>query len=109
MLKNAVQWIEKQRQKHLTIPIIYNGKNVNATIGKTLFRAENEYGITVRTESKDFIVSVDELKNPPERGDTIIYDNHHYEVLAPNGERPWRWCGSDHLTFRIHTKEIGGI
>lgn len=109
MLQQAAQWIESQRQKHLAIPIIYNGYSVNASIGKTLFRAEDEYGITICTESKDFLISVNELKNHPERGDTIYYDNHRYEVLAPNGERHWRWCGSDHLTYRIHTKEIGGI
>ncbi len=109
MLQQAAQWIEQQRQTHLAIPIIYNGYSINATIGKTLFRAENEYGVTIRVESKDFLISVNDLENPPEKGDTIIYDNHRYEVLAPNGERHWRWCGSEHLTYRIHTKMIGEI
>ena len=45
----------------------------------------------------------------PERGDTIIFNNCRYEVLAPNGEPVWRWSGAYHSTRRIHTKEIGAV
>ncbi len=112
MLRNAVKWLDEQRQLHLTEPIIYNCKNgdileVNATLGKTIFRAENEYGEVIRVTSVDFLISETELDITPQKGDTIIYNSYKYEVLAPNGESHWRWCSSAHLTRRIHTKEMG--
>lgn len=113
ILEQASEWLEQQRQMNLTVPIVYvrkDGaeKNVNATVGKTLFRSENEYGVTIRTESRDFLIAGSDLPDDPVRGDRIVYDGRRYEVLAPNGEPVWRWCGTYHWTRRVHTKEIGG-
>jgi hypothetical protein len=114
MLENAAQWLDGQRRQHLSLPVIYRRRDgsevgVAATLGKTLFRAENEYGVTIRVESRDFIVSAADLPSDPERGDRIIYAERLYEVLAPNGEPCWRWSGANHAMRRIHTKEIGAI
>ena len=114
MLENAAQWLNEKREECLSVPVIYlfkDGKTleVTATIGKTLFRAENEYGVTVRTESRDFLISAEQLLNDPQRGDRIIYNGIRYEVLAPNGEPAWRWSGRDNQLRRIHTKETGGV
>ncbi len=113
MLEQASAWLEAQRMKELSVPAVYVRKDgtqtqVNATPGRTLFRAENQYGVTVRTESRDFLVAASELPDEPERGDAIVYAGNRYEVLAPNGEPVWRWSGSYRWTRRIHTKEIGG-
>ena len=88
LLENAAEWLESQRIRELSVPIVYlrrDGETLNipATLGRTLFRAENEYGVTIRTETR-------------------------YEVLAPNGEPVWRWSGTGRILRRIHTKEIGG-
>ncbi len=114
MIEQASAWLEAQRLKGLAVPAIYERKSggtipVNVTLGKTLFRAENEYGVTIRTEVRDFLIAASELSNDPERGDAIVYDGVRYEVLAPNGEPVWRWSGTYHWTRRIHTKEIGGV
>lgn len=113
MLGNAAQWLNEKREEFLSVPVAYlfrDGKTLDltATIGRTLFRAENEYGVTIRTESRDFLISVEQLPDTPQRGDRIIYAGHCYEVLAPNGEPEWRWSGTGQLVRRIHTKEIGG-
>jgi len=113
MLERAAEWLEARRLKSLSVPIVYVRKDgwtlqLDATPGRTLFRAENEYGTTIRTESRDFLVAGSGLPDNPERGDKILHAGRLYEVLAPNGEPVWRWCGSYHRTRRIHTKEIGG-
>ncbi len=113
LLEQASAWLEAQRLKGLAVPAVYERRGggripVNVTLGRTLFRAENEYGVTVRTECRDFLIAASELADDPERGDAILYDGVRYEVLAPNGEPVWRWSGTYHWTRRIHTKEIGG-
>ena len=112
MLEQASEWLEFQRRQNLAVPIVYVRKSgevlrIKASVGRTLFRAENEYGVTIRAESRDFLVAGSDLPNDPVRGDNILYEGHRYEVLAPNGEPVWRWCGTSRLTRRIHTKEIG--
>ena len=112
MLENAAAWLEKNRDRHLAVPVRYFRKGggemtLPAALGRTLFRAEDEYGVTVRTESRDFLIAVSELGGEPERGDRIEYNGRSYEVLAPNGEPCWRWSGTTHATYRIHTKETG--
>ena len=113
MLEQASAWLEAQRMKGLVVSAVYERRGggkipVHVTLGRTLFRAENEYGVTVRTESRDFLIAASELAGDPERGDAILYDGVRYEVLAPNGEPVWRWSGTYRWMRRIHTKEIGG-
>jgi hypothetical protein len=114
MLQQGEQWLENQRKKYLSAPVVYVFKdgtelNLEATIGRTVFRAENEYGATVRTESRDFFIAATDLESDPERGDAVFYDDHRFEVLAPNNEPVWRWTGSGRLTRRIHTKDVGEV
>ena len=114
LLEDAAAWLNSQREECLSVPIEYrfrSGGSVElmATVGRTLFRAENEYGVTVRVESRDFLVSAEDLPGEPQSGDRIVHAGRVYEVLAPNGEPVWRWSGPQHVTRRIHTKEIGGI
>ncbi len=80
---------------------------VPATLGKTHFEVETEYGTTAHVFSRDFLISAKDLSKDPKKGDKIFYDGVEYEVLAPQNENVWRWSGTSHLTRRIHTKEIG--
>ena len=110
LLGFAAKWLSDQCEECLSVPVKYIPRNgtplsVNATLGRTLFRTENEYGTTVRIESRDFLIRA--LPIEPQRGDHIVYAGREYEVLAPNSEPVWRWSGSQHITRRIHTKEIG--
>lgn len=114
LLEDAAAWLNDRREERLSVPIEYrsvDGSTVEltATVGRTLFRAETEYGSTIRVESRDFLVSAENLPGEPQSGDRIVHAGRVYEVLAPNGEPVWRWSGPQHVTRRIHTKEIGGI
>ena len=113
LLENAAEWLESQRIRELSVSIVYQRRggetlNIPATLGRTLFRAENEYGVTIRTETRDFLIAAENLPDDPERGDVILHAGLRYEVLAPNGEPVWRWSGTGRILRRIHTKEIGG-
>ena len=114
ILERASEWLEFQRLNNLSVLAVYIRRGgekiqINTTLGKTLFRAENQYGETIRIESRDFLVSAKELTSDPERGDSILYNGKRYEVLAPNNEPVWRWSGPNQHTRRIHTKEMGVI
>ncbi len=114
MLEQASEWLEFQRQRNLAVPVVYLRRNgdkieVKASLGKTLFRAEDQYGTVIRIESKDFLIAGSGLAHDPERGDKIVHEGRQYEVLAPNGEPVWRWCGTYHWTRRVHTKDMGVV
>jgi hypothetical protein len=111
ILDSAQDWLDKTREAHLAVEVEYRPnegqwKKIKATCGKTTFKYTNEYGIGVRTSSRDFIVSVKEYPNEPQKGDIILYKDIFYEVLAPNNEPVWKWVGRNFTTRRIHTKEI---
>ena len=112
LLQAAAEWLDEQRTAYLSVPVEYIPRNgtsltVNAPLGRTLFRAENEYGTTIRIASRDFLISASQLAFEPQRSDRIICDGKEYEVLAPNSEPVWRWADPSRITCRIHTKEIG--
>ena len=116
LLGNAMRWLEAQRRKYLTVPVIYRRGDLSvelpATIGKTVFKVSGDYGRFQYIESRDYLVStVDLLLNGettlPEKGDEIIESGQIYEVLAPNSEPEWRYSDSSRQCLRIHTKHTG--
>lgn len=116
ILKNAMSWLESQRKKHLTSSVFYKRKSdfvaVPATIGKTIFRIEDDYGRIVHYESRDYLISSSDLLIngiiiTPEKGDEIIDDGFIYEVMAPANEPEWRYSDTYQNTLRIHTKLTG--
>lgn len=79
-------------------------------LGSTLFRADNNRGVTIRTEQRDFIVRTSDFVDnfEPQPGDEIIFDGKLYMVSAPNDEVCWRWHSRlDHSQLRIHAKYAG--
>ena len=83
---------------------------IRAKLGKTLFKAEDNYGVTIRMEQRDFIVRGEDLGVTPEVGDEIQYDRRRYLVTAPNNEPCWRWhTRQSHSQLRIHAKDNGEI
>lgn len=115
MLGNAIAWLERQRHTFLTTEVIYSRGDESvtllATVGKTLFRGEDQYGRLMYTHSRDYLLRATDLvfgesQVIPELGDRITDGESTYEVLAPNGEPHWRWSDPHQGTIRIHTKEI---
>ena len=82
---------------------------VRAVPGSTVFRQRNEYGMWIRTETRDFIVTKSQLPKDPVKGDVIMWNGGEYEVLAPNDEPVWRWSDPLETAYRIHTKHTGGF
>ena len=114
MLRLGEQWLKEQRKKYLSDMVEYHRVDgdvfaIPATIGRTMFKAENDYGITVIIHSVDFIVAYEDINFYPEKGDEIVSDGKRYEVLAPNDEPVWRWSGTAGESIRIHTKQIGEV
>ncbi len=116
MLKNGMSWLESQRKNHFSSPVIYRrGEDfteLSATIGKTIFKVEDEYGRVVHYESRDYLISNADLiiggeNILPEVDDEIIENGHIYEVMAPANEPEWRYSDTHRQTLRIHTKHTG--
>ena len=78
MMRAAEKWLKSQHSQFLSETVLYRHFGEDGTVeteiqavrGRTLFRAENEYGVTVRVTSADFIVSA--LEFEPLKGDEII-------------------------------------
>lgn len=82
-------------------------KKVNAVIGKSFFKVDDVNGISTHTRSIDFIIDALELGQEPVKGDAILRNGILYEVYEPNNEPCWRYSGSNHTTYRIHTHSLG--
>lgn len=114
MMRQAEQWLKEQRRSFLAEEVQYvrlSGESfvIPATRGRTVFRADNEYGTSVIVRSVDFIIAYEDMNFYPEKGDEIHVDGERYEVLAPNNEPVWRWSGFDNSSLRIHCKLIGEV
>lgn len=91
--------------------------NLKATFGQSEFEIQEADGVRIVTSDRDFIVRADDLYFfgsliTPARGDriTILEDGHAteqvFEVLAPVGLQPYRWCDSAGTLIRIHTQRV---
>lgn len=84
--------------------------NIPAKLGKTLFRTDTSYGMTIRQDRRDFIVREVDIRTigEPKKGDEIVYDGRTYMVAAPNDEPCWKWhTRTTHTQLRIHTQYAG--
>lgn len=116
LLEQASQWLDDQRRLFLSRLVTYSRggvvQEVLATVGKTEFEVADDYGIVQQWQSRDFLVSAEDMVafGLPERGDritdTVDGRSFVYEVLAPAGRTPWRWSDGYRRTLRIHTKEV---
>lgn len=115
LFTEGLDFMESVRLQYMTDPALYRRGSdelkINATPAVTTFRTEDEYGITTRTQSYDFIVAASELLSlgEPERGDKIIFQNSIYEVLSPRDEPCFRWSDTGGKVLRIHTKRIEAV
>lgn len=119
LLETSSAWLEDQRTRHLSRTVTYRrddqSAEVVATIGKTVFRVDDQYGAQIRSESRDYLILTADLvldASPtlPQRGDQVretVGDTVFvYEVLAPGDEPCFRFSDPYRKTLRIHTKQI---
>ena len=117
MLEEASRWLADMREKHLAIRVHYvtcDGKvySVKATVGRSEYMAPNEDGLIIKSHFRDFLITQLVLPRTPVFGDSIVWNDRIYEVLAPNGRDVWRWSDLFRTTKRIHTKyfkDAGGL
>lgn len=120
VLADGMAWLEDKRQQHLTGTVVFrrgaDQVSLSATIGRTVFRVDKGYGLSERTEARDFIVRTEDLVLnatlvTPKAGDQVlepVSDKYHiYELMAPEGEPCWRYSDPYRLAIRMHTKLVG--
>jgi hypothetical protein len=109
----AEKYIAEMREKYCSVKIdyisqggntVFNG--ISATLGRTLFKSNNDYGVDIISHGRDFIIKANAISTTPSLGDIILCNGKRYEVLAPNDEPVWRYSGSSNESLRIHTKEV---
>lgn len=105
LLEKASTFLANQRQKFLTIDLLYNGDLIQATTGKTVFNVATSFGV-IRIESTDFLINVSALAEPPKKSDKIEYLDDTFEVLAPDNEPIYRYTDSFKTSYRVHTKKV---
>ena len=112
LMEEASAWLADMCGEHLASRVLWRpsggaGREVPAVFARTVFRAEDGYGLTTETESRDFIVRTADMPEEPRRGDRFVWKGRAYEVLAPAGQPVWLWCDGFMNARRIHTKETG--
>ena len=119
LLRQGGQWLEQMRRAHCSSPVTYRRPGgtggpveveLPATLGRTEYEVEDEYGVRIAAHSTDFLVSAEDFTptfGTPEAGDQVIADGTVYEVMSLAGQGHWRWSDPTRRTLRIHAKETG--
>lgn len=115
MLKTGMEWLDEQRQAHMSQAVDYShgGETISilATAARSTFEQRDEDGGLLRDlATKDWIVStadmvIDSLAFEPTPGDLITLNRQVYEVSGVGGEPCWRWSDEYRVMMRIHTHE----
>jgi len=117
LLDQGAAWLDGKRKSHMSRTVTYargaTSFSVQATIGRTLFERSDAEGIQTTWESRDYLISAEDIREElfasPAAGDTIteIDDagTFTYEVMAPPGEKVWKYSDSYRRCMRIHTKQ----
>lgn len=114
MLAAGASWLADQLAASASVVCTYergtDASAVTATIGRSVFEAAGQSGVTERWESRDFIVRVSALPyGEPVRGDVITETiggvEMLYEVAAPRGVPLFHYADAFQHSVRIHTKQ----
>lgn len=117
LIASGGRWFDQVRKEHLSLEAHYypSGSTTpficRATPAIGRWEKLDGSGQVVRMETRDFIISRDEMPNDPKRGDTIVVIDSQarttYRVLIPDGaQQAWRWCDRASTVRRIHTTEV---
>jgi len=116
MLESGMTWLRGKRKAFMGHVVTYVAGDdeieLTATIGRTLYRATDEFGVEIKMAVRDYLITADDLivgslYVVPEPGHKIEDGEYTYEVMNPGpGEPCWRYTDAYRGTLRIHTKEI---
>ena len=114
MLSDGAAWMADQLAASASITVAYrrgaNSSAIAATIGKSMFEASGQNGVTEQWESRDYIVKTADMPyGEPIRGDLIVEDiggvSVLYEVTAPRGVALFHFGDAFQNLVRVHTKQ----
>lgn len=118
LLQQGSDWLADQLKAHAGRTVTYrrgaDAVAVTATIGRTEFEVDDEFGVLRKFESRDFLIPAAELVLNgqtvlPERGDEIDETQesvaYTYEVMPPGKAPAFRYSDPYRRTLRIHTKQ----
>jgi len=119
LLQQGSDWLQQMRNTHASQPVTYSRGaeevTLNATIGKTTYEVDDEYGVRVQAEVIDFLIMADDMvlggeKLLPEPGDKISVtrgvDIVVFEVMSLAGQGHYRFSDSYGQTLRVHTRQV---
>jgi hypothetical protein len=117
MLETGMEWLTSKNRAHRYRTVIYSRggqtASVRAVVGRTLFQTQTENGLFIETESRDYLIEVDDLVDfgEPEAHDqiedTLNGVAQTFEVMAPGAEPVFRYANAYRKVFRVHTKHVG--
>jgi len=120
LLQQGSEFLEDQRHKHMMRPVTYlrggESAQVQATVGRTVFEQQDQFGAIQRTETRDYLVRAQDLvlggaQALPGAGDRVREPSGTaallYEVMSIGSEPPFRFSDPERTTLRIHTTFIG--
>lgn len=112
LLASGAAWLTARLKAAAGTTVTYTrageSAEVVATIGRSEFETANQSGIIERWESRDFLISTEDLPfGIPLRGDEIIEvrggDIVSYEVSSPRGVPEWHYGDAFRSIVRVHT------
>ena len=111
MLYNGLDWLAKKQKRHVSSRVYYYRDAichpVMATLGRTKFDVEDDYGMRITAHAIDFLINAADLELVPQVGDRIHCDGIVHEVLELGAAGCWCWCDPHGIKRRIHTKVAG--
>ena len=120
LLADGVANLHVHRKAHMSSPVVYSrgaaSVTVSATVGRTVFEAEDDSGSITRVTVRDFILTAADLvldgsAAEPQAGDeireTVGSTVFVHEVMPVPGEGVWRWSDPHRVALRVHTKQTG--
>ena len=118
LIASGAAWFESQRRQHLAYSVEYRPavgltRTVRATLLVGNWESMDAAGQIVRTQTRDWLIHVDDLAQDPKRGDVIsaTVDGVEtlYEVAVPAGaQNHWRWNDRLQRIRRVHTQTKSG-
>ena len=110
LIETGLRWLADKQKHHVSSRVDYCRNevrySVDATLGRTKFEADDDYGLRITAHTIDFLISAADLDLVPQVGDLIICSTITYEVLELGQSGCWCWCDPHGIKRRIHTKRL---
>jgi hypothetical protein len=118
LLDTGAQWQTAQNKQFRAQTVTYSREGVEdvevtATVGRSKFRTQNDAGMFVSLEYRDYLIEASDIADfgLPQPGDQIVHTlaglTHTFAVSAPSGEPVYAYADPGRRVYRIHTLYAG--